>query len=132
MGDLFPGHVVGETAVFRVTRNWDLDLDEEESEDLLSTIQAELRRRDRGAAVRLELSAGASREVESALTAALKLGERDVYRIPGPLQVQDLLAIDEGRRPDLRVEPYSPVIPAPLATVSQSDVEPPWRFNATS
>ncbi len=43
-----------ETAAFRVTRNWDLNVDEEESEDLLSTIQQELRRRDRGAAVRLE------------------------------------------------------------------------------
>ncbi len=115
VGDLFPGHVVGETASFRVTRNWDLDLDEEDSEDLLSTIQAELRRRDRGAAVRLEISAGASHDLEAALAAALKLEPRDVYRMSGPLQVADLLALDDGRHQDLRVEPFAPAIPVAVA-----------------
>ncbi len=59
LGDLFPGYAVSKTTVFRVTRNWDLLLDEEDSEDLLSTIQDELRRRDRGAAVRLEIDSRA-------------------------------------------------------------------------
>ena len=68
LGDLFPGYTVEQTAVFRVTRNWDLTLDEEESEDLLSTIQEELRRRDRGAAVRLEIDAGAPPELVKTLT----------------------------------------------------------------
>ncbi len=109
--ELFPGHVVTETAAFRVTRNWDLNYDEEESEDLLSTVQAELRRRDRGAAVRLEVSATASAELESLLGQALRLEPRDVYRLPGPLQIPDLLAFDADPRPELRVEPFSPYLP---------------------
>ena len=60
LGELFPGFTVEHRAAFRVTRNWDLNVDEEESEDLLSTIQEELRRRDRGMAVRLELDQGAT------------------------------------------------------------------------
>jgi polyphosphate kinase len=114
VSDLFPGHVVTETAAFRVTRNWDLNYDEEESEDLLSTIQAELRRRDRGAAVRLEVSASAPAEMEALLAQALKLEPRDVYRLPGPLQLPDLLALEEESRPDLRVEPFSSLVPPPL------------------
>jgi len=64
VGDLFPGYEVRQTARFRVTRNSDLLVDEEDTEDLLSTIQAELRRRELGDAVRLELGATASAEVE--------------------------------------------------------------------
>src|ERR1700737_3021080 len=79
VGELFPGFAVEQTAVFRVTRNWDLNLDEEESEDLLSTIREELRRRDRGAAVRLELDAGASPQLEQLLTEAPLAGTEDVY-----------------------------------------------------
>jgi polyphosphate kinase len=114
-GDLFPGYAVEQTASFRVTRNWDLNVDEEESADLLSTIQEELRRRDRGAAVRLELDAAASAELEAALTAALKLGTPDVYRLQGPLQPSDLMMLtDLDVRPELRVEPFVPAVPPAL------------------
>lgn len=113
--DLFPGYAVEQTASFRVTRNWDLNVDEEESADLLSTIQEELRRRDRGAAVRLELDASASMELETALTAALKLGTPDVYRLQGPLQPSDLMMLtDLDSRPELRVEPFVPAVPPAL------------------
>ncbi|KFE62766.1 Polyphosphate kinase [Hyalangium minutum] len=113
--DLFPGYAVEQTASFRVTRNWDLNVDEEESADLLSTIQEELRRRDRGAAVRLELDAAASAELETALTAALKLGTPDVYRLQGPLQPSDLMMLtDLDARPELRVEPFVPAVPPAL------------------
>lgn len=81
VGDLFPGFTVDQTAAFRVTRNWDLNVDEDESEDLLHTIQDELRRRDRGAAVRLELDSSASPALEQALVAAIKLSSQDVYRV---------------------------------------------------
>jgi polyphosphate kinase len=114
-GDLFPGYAVEQTASFRVTRNWDLNVDEEESADLLSTIQEELRRRDRGAAVRLEIDAAASAELETALTAALKLGTPDVYRLQGPLQPSDLMTLtDLDVRPELRVEPFAPAVPPVL------------------
>ncbi|WP_407738321.1 polyphosphate kinase 1 [Hyalangium sp.] len=113
--DLFPGYAVERTASFRVTRNWDLNVDEEESADLLSTIQEELRRRDRGAAVRLELDAAASAELETALTSALKLGTPDVYRLQGPLQPSDLMMLtDLDVRPELRVEPLVPAVPPVL------------------
>ena len=117
-GDLFPGYVVEHTTAFRVTRNWDLNVDEEESEDLLSTLQEELRRRERGAAVRLELDAVASPHIESLLTAALKLGPMDVYRQWAPLQPSDLMALlDVDPRPELRVEPFTPVVPPVLRDV---------------
>ncbi|MGC4001494.1 MAG: polyphosphate kinase 1 [Anaeromyxobacter sp.] len=111
-GLLFPGYSVRQSAVFRVTRNWDLSIDEEESEDLLSTVEEELRRRDRGAAVRLELSGEAPEELAEALVSALNLEPADVYRVPGPLQLQDLGALaDADPRPELRVEPVAPVVP---------------------
>jgi len=115
LGDLFPGYTVSKTAVFRVTRNWDLLLDEEDSEDLLSTIQDELRRRDRGAAVRLEIDSGAPAELVKTLTSYLKLGPQDVYPIPGPLQLNDVaVLIDQDPRPETRYEPMTPAVPPAL------------------
>ncbi len=114
-GELFPGFTVKLSASFRVTRNWDLNIDEEESEDLLSTVQEELRRRDRGAAVRLELAAKAPEELAAALVRSLKLESGDVYRVPGPLQLTDLAALgDVDPRPELRVESLVPAVPAAL------------------
>jgi polyphosphate kinase len=111
--ELFPGFAVMESAAFRVTRNWDLAVDEEESEDLLSTIQDELRRRDRGASVRLELHAQASPAVETALRVPLGLVSADVYRLDGPLQLNDMGALSEfDARTDLRVERFEPAVPA--------------------
>ena len=113
--ELFPGFTVVETAGFRVTRNWDLNVDEEESEDLLSTIKEELRRRDRGAAVRLELDDKASSALEQQLTSALMLAPEDVYRARGPLQVSDLpMLADSDPRPELRVEHLVPAVPPVL------------------
>ena len=111
--ELFPGFGLMEAASFRVTRNWDLAVDEEESEDLLSTIQEELRRRDRGVSVRLELAAQASPAVEAALREPLGLDVNDVYRLDGPLQLNELAALTEfDARPELRVERYEPAVPA--------------------
>ena len=118
VGDLFPGYEVRQTARFRVTRNSDLLVDEEESEDLLSTIKAELRRRELGDAVRLELSADSSQELEAVLSRALKLDAPDVYRLRSPLQLNDLLALtDHDPRPELRVEALDPIIPPYLRDV---------------
>jgi polyphosphate kinase len=112
VGELFPGYDVRHVAMFRVTRNSDLLVDEEESEDLLSTIQEELRRRELGAAVRLELSANASPELEKLLATALKVEPADIYRISSPLQLQDMMALEKfDPRPELRVEALSPVVP---------------------
>ena len=94
-GELFPGFRVVGCSPFRVTRNFDLSIDEDEADDLLKTIQKELRRRERGSAVRLE--------------------NDDVYRCDGPLHLADLAPI--GSREDLREyrdEPFSPQIVPPL------------------
>ncbi|HET7788333.1 MAG TPA: polyphosphate kinase 1 [Myxococcales bacterium] len=109
---LFPGMPVEGCWAFRVTRNWDLSIDEEEAEDLLVTIEREVRRRDRGSAVRLELAAQAEQHLSDYLVRALKLGPSDVYRIEGPLNVPDLLPL-LGRieQKELHDEPFTPVVP---------------------
>jgi polyphosphate kinase len=112
MGDLFPGFSAEGATTFRVTRNWDLDIDEDESIDLLASIQQELRRRDRGAAVRLELEDHATAVLESQLTQALRLAPTDVYRVNGPLQLQDLSSLgDLDSRVENRNEPFIPAVP---------------------
>jgi len=114
-GELFPGYAVVGTAPFRVTRNWDLTIDDEDSEDLLDTIQEELRRRDRGAAVRLEIDAQTPAELERVITEMLNLVPPDVYRLTGPLQLSDVTALaDNDPRSDLRVEPLVPAVPQVL------------------
>ena len=118
-GDLFPGYAVKQATAFRVTRNWDLDIDEEESEDLLNTVKDELRRRDRGAAVRLELAGDAPAELAQSLARALKLAEQDIYRLRFPLQPTDLLAfVDADPRPELRAELLQPSVPPELQEAS--------------
>jgi polyphosphate kinase len=90
VGDLFPGFRVVSCSPFRVTRNSDLTIDEDEADDLLKTIQKELRRRDRGHAVRLEIAAETPADVQNFLRQALRLENDDVYSIPGPLNLADL------------------------------------------
>src|SRR5439155_18357760 len=87
VGDLFPGFKVVGCSAFRVTRNFDLSIDEDEADDLLKTIQKELRRRERGQAVRLEIAADAPTEVEAFLRQALRLERDDVYAVDGPLHL---------------------------------------------
>ncbi len=74
VAQLFPGMPAEGCWAFRVTRNWDLSIDEEEAEDLLVTIEREVRRRDRGSAVRLEIAAQAEQQLSDYLVRALKLG----------------------------------------------------------
>jgi len=108
---IFPAVRLRGVYVFRVTRNFDLEIDEEEGEDLLQTIQQELRRRERGNAVRLEVAGEPTAASLAKLVKALKLDpERDVYRTPGMLNVSDLMQIAarEDRR-DLRDEPFTPI-----------------------
>ena len=122
VGQLFPGMPVEGCYAFRVTRNWDLSIDEEEGEDLLVTIEREVRRRDRGGAVRLEIAAGADGALSEFLVRALKLGEPDVYKIEGPLNIPDLLPL-LGRleQKDLHDEPFTPVL-SPLLSESTSEI----------
>jgi polyphosphate kinase len=90
---LFPGMTLEHDTVFRVTRNGDYEIDDDEVEDLLKTIEEEVRKRRRGAAVRLQIEAGAPPEVEQFLTVALDLDPPDVYRVPGLLDLTGLFQI---------------------------------------
>ncbi|MBK7863964.1 MAG: polyphosphate kinase 1 [Archangiaceae bacterium] len=118
VGELFPGYAVDQVTAFRLTRNWDLNVDEKKSKDLLSTIQQELRRRDRGIAVRLEIDIETKKDLENQLVAALKLSPQDVYRVAGPLQLADLTQLgDHGARPEHRAEPFQPAVPFALRDI---------------
>src|SRR6185295_9840894 len=100
---------------FRVTRNFDLSIDEDEADDLLKTIQKELRRRERGSAVRLEIVHDTPVEVVVFLRQALRLETDDVYLFDGPLHLADLGPLagrDELK--EFRDEPFSPQIVPPL------------------
>jgi polyphosphate kinase len=113
---LFGGvRVVGHT-VFRVTRNTDLEIDEDEAEDLLQTIEETLRQRMRGDAVRLEIAAGADERFEQMLRDALDLEFSDVYRVAGPVDLTVFMALHrlDGFR-TIRDEPLVPRIPPPFA-----------------
>jgi polyphosphate kinase len=113
---IFPGVRLKGVYTFRVTRNFDLEIDEEEAEDLLQTIQAELRRRERGNAVRLEVAGEPTPASLQKLVKALKLDpERDVYRTSGMLNSYDLMQmVARDERRDLRDEPFVPHAVPPL------------------
>ncbi|MFN2512710.1 MAG: polyphosphate kinase 1 [Pyrinomonadaceae bacterium] len=107
---LFPGMDTGECHLFRVTRDADIEIREEEAEDLLRVIQHELRMRRFGSPVRLEVSADMPDVLVHYLTQSLGLFPEDVYRVKGPLAVQDLMALYEVDRPDLKEEPFQPTV----------------------
>ncbi len=111
---LFEGMEIVEHVPFRVTRNADLSLEEEEADDLLVAVEMELRRRRFGQAVRLEIDARASAEVRELLIRELELTERDVYEHLGPLDLGGLWALGDLDRPDLKDRPWAPVTPARL------------------
>ncbi len=94
---------------FRVTRNFDIEIDDEEGEDLLITLQAELRRRERGHAVRIEVSGDAPGDSLAWLCRELDLNDaRDVYMIDGPLFLGDMLRLTRGEERKHRDEPFTP------------------------
>ena len=117
VAQLFPHMPIEGCWAFRVTRNWDLSFDEEKGEDLLVTIEREVRKRDRGSAVRLQINAGPQEPVSRFLTRALNLSESDVYHTRRPLSLQDLIPVmlARGEARALREEPFTPSLPEPLA-----------------
>src|SRR3954454_14201922 len=90
IADLFPGLILDGVHAFRVTRNSDLYIDEEEAENLLRSIEQELRRSSRGNAVRLEVEADCPKDFRELLLKFFDLGEADLYRLDGPLTMTHL------------------------------------------
>jgi polyphosphate kinase len=116
VAQLFPEMPVEGCWAFRLTRNWDLSIDEEEAEDLLVTIEREVRRRDRGGAVRLQINASPDEPVSRFLAAELNLGESDIYWQSRPLALSEFFA-GVATRPEimqLHDEPFTPVVPSAL------------------
>lgn len=111
-GQLFGGFEIVCQAVFRVTRNTDLTIDEDEVEDLLSAIEVSLRERRRGEAVRVEISAGADEGFVRLLSEALDLKPRDLYRLDGPVDLTVMMKVwqADGFR-HLKDEPLVPRTP---------------------
>ncbi len=107
---LFPGMEIVESYPFRVTRNADVQRNEEEADDLLEAIQEELRERRFATAVRLEVAAGMSSWMRELLCEQLEIGEQEVYAIEGPLALRDLMSLaTSAPLPSLRYRPWSPV-----------------------
>ena len=103
LGALFPGMEIESHDTFRVTRNADVTLeDEEEVDDLLAAVELELRRRRFGRAIRLEVARTMSDDVRDLLLRELELTEDDVYVVDGPLELSGLIAVYDLERPDLK------------------------------
>ena len=115
LGRLFPGMVTECHFPFRVTRNADLTLDEEEADDLLAAVEMELRRRRRGRAVRLEIDTSMSDEVRDLLLRELQLSPSDVYVVEGPIDLGGLWSVYDLERPELKDEPWAPTTQPRLA-----------------
>jgi len=114
VGSLFHGVNVKGAYQFRVTRNSDLYLDEEEIVNLLKAIELELRKRNRGNAVRLEVQADCPPHIAEQLLQTFSLTEDDLYRVDGPINFLRLMpVISEVDRPDLKFRPFVPAIVSP-------------------
>ncbi|MGC3991266.1 MAG: polyphosphate kinase 1 [Chthoniobacteraceae bacterium] len=106
---LFPGLTLEEVHAFRVTRNSDLYIDEEEAENLLRTLEQELRRSNRGNAVRLEMEKESSQEIQQLLLDRFKLTAADLYLMDGPISMTHLSAlIGNEAFARLKDRPFSP------------------------
>ncbi len=108
---LFPGMKPGECHRFRVTRDADIEIREEEAKDLLSHLQRELRKRRFGSPVRLEVSSSMPETMLNYLSKSLSLDPDDVYVVDGPLGLQDFMSLYEADRPDLKDTQFAPLVP---------------------
>jgi polyphosphate kinase len=115
LDQLFPGMEIEQHHPFRVTRNTDLTLEEEEADDLLAMVELELRRRRFGRGVRLEIDAGMTQEVRELLQRELDVADEDVYVHTAPLDLGGLWSVHALDRPDLKDPPYQRVTPTRLA-----------------
>lgn len=112
---LFPGVTVGKPFVFRVTRDADIDIEEDEADDLLRMMEAELRKRRFGMAVRLEVESDMPPEMVAFLSRALSVPLEEVFVINGVLAVGDLMTLYKTNRADLKDEPFTASVTESLA-----------------
>src|SRR5690606_4470116 len=101
LDSLFPGMEIVDHHTFRVTRNEDLEVEEDDAENLLKALEKELLRRRFGPPVRLELAAGFTPKLREMLVRELSIGEQDVYELPPPLDLTGLNVIADLDRAEL-------------------------------
>ena len=117
---LFPRMRTGKCHLFRITRDADFEIKEDEAGDLLRTMQQHVRRMRFGHGVRLEVSATMPPEMINYLTTALALTPGDVYVIDGPLNIPDFMQLYDSDRPELKDRPLQ--LTAPLALTEPGSV----------
>ncbi|HEY0258882.1 MAG TPA: RNA degradosome polyphosphate kinase [Lacisediminihabitans sp.] len=119
LNDLFPGMEVLDHHEFRVTRNEDVEVDEDESENLIQTLERELLRRRFGPPIRLEITDDMDELTLSLLVRELDITEQEVYRLPAPLDLGGLFELAKIDRPQLKYRKH-----VPTTSVSLMPAEP--------
>ncbi|MCY7322673.1 MAG: polyphosphate kinase 1, partial [Phormidesmis sp. CAN_BIN36] len=121
---LFPGMKIQEYYPFRITRNADLELEDDEAEDLMLAIEQELRkRRFGGSVVRIELQPSMPEGIRTMLMQEMGLTASDVYEVEGLLSLRDLFGLTDLPVPELKDPPWSPVTPPRLRRVNETTIE---------
>ncbi|MFG6475062.1 RNA degradosome polyphosphate kinase [Microbacterium sp. P06] len=108
LGHLFPGMEVLDHHAFRLTRNEDMTIEEDETENLIQALEAELLRRRFGPPIRLEITDDMDDVTLDLLITELDITEQEVYRLPGPLDLRGLFDLSKIDRPDLHYPPHVP------------------------
>lgn len=111
---LFPGMEITAAYPFRVTRNTDMEIQEEEADDLLLTMEENLRQRHFGSVVRLEIDEETPEDIRQLLLTNLEISAYDIYATHGPLGLASLWELHRLDRPELKDETLHPVMPQPL------------------
>jgi polyphosphate kinase len=114
LGELFSGLEIVSSHLFRITRDADIEIQEDEASDLLATIEQEVRRRRFGAVVRLEVAPRTPKRVRKLLVRQLEITEGDVYEFEGPLGGSDLMSLVKLDRREMKDPPFAPAVPPVL------------------
>ena len=117
---LFPGMIIKEARSFRVTRNEDIDVEEDDAENLLNAMEKELLRRRFGPPIRLEITDTTSPFLSQLLADQLGVSQDEVYRLPSPLDLTVLFELGSVDRPDLKNRPFVPTTNRQIAGVESS------------
>ncbi|MDH7881868.1 RNA degradosome polyphosphate kinase [Bifidobacterium catenulatum subsp. kashiwanohense] len=117
---LFPGMIIKEARSFRVTRNEDIDVEEDDAENLLNAMEKELLRRRFGPPIRLEISDETSPFLSQLLADQLRVSADEVYRLPAPLDATVLFELGDIDRPDLKYRSFVPTTNRQIAEVESS------------
>ena len=117
---LVPGMIIKEARSFRVTRNEDIDVEEDDAENLLNAMEKELLRRRFGPPIRLEITDTTSPFLSQLLADQLGVSQDEVYRLPSPLDLTVLFELGSVDRPDLKNRPFVPTTNRQIAEVESS------------